>query len=200
MLCSSYPIANKERGRRAGIAGHGACLWHGACNIPRVTASGKHSDPRLAGYRLLRSPSFLLRRANMNAQSERISSYQPFSRERRRPQTSRTHSETHVAASASKEPKWSFVKGLYALLQKLSLSVGVLVAILGLGIWLAIGFFQGKISQQYMVTVQPFEIPSAIADHVSLSGKNAADIVVDTLKDAATHASQFHGTEYYRYD
>ena len=136
----------------------------------------------------------------MNAQSERISSYQPFSRERRRPQTSRTHSDTHVAASAPKEPKWSFVKGLYALLQKLSLSVGVLGAILGLGIWLAIGFFQGKISQQYMVTVQPFEIPSAIADHVSLSGKNAADIVVDTLNDASTHASQFHGTEYYRYD
>ncbi len=76
----------------------------------------------------------------------------------------------------------------------------MLVAILVLGIWLAFGFFLGKVSQQYMVTVQPFEISPAIANHVSISGKNAADIVVDTFNDAATHASQFHGTEYYRYD
>jgi tetratricopeptide (TPR) repeat protein len=135
----------------------------------------------------------------MNAQTERISSHQPLSRERRRAQTSRKYFDTRVPASAPQEPKWSFVKGLYALLQKLSLSVGVLVAIFGVGIWLAIGFFLGKVSQEYMVTVQPFEIPTAIADHASLSGKNAADIVVDTLNDAATHASQFHGTEYYKY-
>ncbi len=134
----------------------------------------------------------------MNAQSERISSHQPRTKERRR--AHKTHFDTHVPASTPMESKWSFLKGLFALLQKLSLSVGVLVPILGLGTWLAIGFFLGKVSQEYMVTVQPFEIPPAIADHVSLSGKNAADIVVDTLNDAASHASQFHGTEYYRYD
>jgi tetratricopeptide (TPR) repeat protein len=136
----------------------------------------------------------------MNAQSERMSSYQPVSRERRRARTSKTHFDTHVPASSPKKSKRAFFKGLYALLQKLSLSVGVLAAIVALGTWLAIGFFLGKVSQEYMVTVQPFEIPPAIADHVSLSGKNAADIVVDTLNDASTHASQFHGTEYYRYD
>ena len=136
----------------------------------------------------------------MNAQSESILSHQSLSRERRRAHASKTQFDTHLRASTDKESKWSFLKGVYALLQKLSLSVGVLVAILGLGIWLAVGFFLGKVSQEYMVTVQPFEIPPAIADHVSISGKNAADIVVDTLNDAATHASQFHGTEYYRYD
>jgi tetratricopeptide (TPR) repeat protein len=136
----------------------------------------------------------------MNAQSERISSHQPLSRDRNRAHTSRSHSPTPVPASTPEKSKWSLFKGLYALLEKLSLPVGVLVAVLGLGAWLAFGFVLGKVSQQYMVTVQPFEIPPAIANHVSISGKNAADIVVDTLNDAATHASQFHGTEYYRYD
>jgi tetratricopeptide (TPR) repeat protein len=136
----------------------------------------------------------------MNAQSERISSHQPLSRDGRRAHTSRPHSPTPVPASPPQKYKWSFLKGVYALLEKLSLPVGVLVAILGLGTWLAFGFFLGKLSQQYMVTVQPFEISPAIANHVSISGKNAADIVVDTLNDAAAQASQFHGTEYYRYD
>src|SRR5258708_2450229 len=139
-------------------------------------------------------------RANMNAQSERISSHQPLSRDRRRAHTSRPYSPAPVPVSTPEKSKWSFLKGLYALLEKLSLPVGMLVAVLVLGIWLAFGFFLGKVSQQYMVTVQPFEIPPAIANHASMSGKNAADIVVDTLNDAATHASQFHGTEYYRYD
>ena len=136
----------------------------------------------------------------MNAQSERISSHQPLSRERRRAHTSKSYSSTPVPLSTPEKSKWSFLKGLYALLEKLSIPVGVLAASLGLGTWLAFGFFLGKVSQEYMVTVQPFEISPAIANHVSISGKNAADIVVDTLNDAATHASQFHGTEYYRYD
>jgi tetratricopeptide (TPR) repeat protein len=136
----------------------------------------------------------------MNAQSERISSNLPLSGDRHRVHTSRPHSPTPVPASTPEKSKGSFFKGLYALLEKLSLPVGMLVASLGLGTWLAFGFFLGKVSQQYMVTVQPFEISPAIANHVSISGKNAADIVVDTLNDAATHASQFHGTEYYRYD
>jgi tetratricopeptide (TPR) repeat protein len=105
-----------------------------------------------------------------------------------------------VPVSTPEESKGFSFKALFALLEKLSLPVGVLVAFLGLGAWLAFGFLLGKVSQQYMVTVQPFEIPPAIANRASISGKNAADIVVDTLNDAATHASQFHGTEYYRYD
>ena len=136
----------------------------------------------------------------MNAQSETISSHQPLSREKRRAHTSRPHSPIPVPASTPEKTKWPFLKGLFALLERLSLPVGVMVAILGLATWLAFGFFLGKVSQKYMVTVQPFEISPAIANHVSISGKNAADIVVDTLNDAATHASQFHGTEYYRYD
>ena len=136
----------------------------------------------------------------MNAQRERISNHPPRARERRRARTSRVHSQKNTPASAHEETKWFSLKNLSALLEKLSLSVGFLAAFLGIGIWLAIGFVLGKLSQEYMVTVQPFEIPPAIANRVSLSGKNAADIVVDTLNDASTHASQFHGTEYYRYD
>jgi tetratricopeptide (TPR) repeat protein len=136
----------------------------------------------------------------MNAQSERISSHQPLSRDGRRVHNSRPHSPTPVPVSTPEESKGFSFKALFALLEKLSLPVGVLVAFLGLGAWLAFGFLLGKVSQQYMVTVQPFEIPPAIANRASISGKNAADIVVDTLNDAATHASQFHGTEYYRYD
>jgi tetratricopeptide (TPR) repeat protein len=154
----------------------------------------------LAIFRRVTASAETRGRTNMNAQSERISSHQPLSRDRRRAHTSRPHSLTPVPASTPAESKWSFLKGVSALLEKLSLPVGVLVAILALGTWLAFGFFLGKASPKYMVTVQPFEISPAIANHVSISGKTAADIVVDTLNDAATHASQFHGTEYYRYD
>ena len=136
----------------------------------------------------------------MNAQSERITSHQPLSRDRRRAYSSRSYFPAPVPVSAPKKSIWSFLKGLYALLEKLSLPVGMLAAILGLGVCLAFGSFLGKVSQKVMVTVQPFEISPAIANPVSISGKNAADIVVDTLNDAATHASQFHGTAYYRYD
>jgi hypothetical protein len=52
-LCPSYPIANKERGRRAGIAGHRACLWHGACN-----SSPCNSQRRNTLIRGLLVPSF----------------------------------------------------------------------------------------------------------------------------------------------
>ena len=136
----------------------------------------------------------------MNAQSERISSHQPLSRDRRRAHISKPYSPTPVPVSTPEKSKWSFLKGLCALLERLSLTVGALVALLGLGTWLAFGFFLGKVSQEYMVTVQPFEISPAIANRVSISGKNAADIVVDTLNETSTHASQFHGTAYYRYD
>jgi tetratricopeptide (TPR) repeat protein len=136
----------------------------------------------------------------MNAQSERISSHQPLSRDRRRAHISKPSSPIPVPVATPEKSTWSFLKGLHALLERLSLTVGALVALVGLGIWLAFGFFLGKVSQEYMVTVQPFEISPAIANHVSISGKNAADIVVDTLNDTSTHASQFHGTAYYRYD
>jgi tetratricopeptide (TPR) repeat protein len=136
----------------------------------------------------------------MNAQAERIANHPPLARERRRARTSRAHFQKQLSASVPKETKWFSLKNLYALLEKLSLSVGLVALVLGIGIWLAIGLVLGKLSQEYMVTVQPFEIPAAIANRVSLSGKNAADIVVDTLNEASTHASQFHGTEYYRYD
>ncbi len=135
----------------------------------------------------------------MNAQTASIATHQPLSRERRRLHRSKTRFEAHAPVSTPKEPNGSFFKSVFAHLQKLTLSVGVLVPVLYLGS-LAAGWIQGKMSQQYMVTVQPFEIPPAIAGHASLSGKNAADIVVDTLNDASAHASQFHGTEYYRYD
>jgi hypothetical protein len=67
-------------------------------------------------------------------------------------------------------------------------------------LWLAGGYILSKLSPQYMVTVQPFEILPEIASHSSLSGKSASDIVVDIMNDAASHAAQFHGTDYYKYD
>jgi tetratricopeptide (TPR) repeat protein len=135
----------------------------------------------------------------MNAEGERPSSHPPLSMERRRAHTSSTHFHKDPPASTGNETESYFGKRLCALLEKLSLSVGLLVVILGLGTYLAIGSVLGKLSEEYMISVQPFEIPPAIANRVSISGKSAADIVVDTLNDTATHASQFHGTEYYRY-
>jgi tetratricopeptide (TPR) repeat protein len=55
-------------------------------------------------------------------------------------------------------------------------------------------------SPEFMVTVQQFEISPEVANRLSLSGKSASDIVMDTLNNAATHAAQFHGAEYYAYD
>ena len=51
-------------------------------------------------------------RANMNAQSERISSHQPLSRERRRAHTSRPHSPTPVPASTPERIQMVFPQGL----------------------------------------------------------------------------------------
>jgi tetratricopeptide (TPR) repeat protein len=135
----------------------------------------------------------------MAVQSERLPNRPSFSRRRRHAHASGSHTE-QPPVSTDKKTNSSFRKALSALLGKLSVSLGILVALLGLAVWVGSGFVLGKVFPEYEVTVQPFEISSEIANRPSLSGKSASDIVVDILNDAASHASQFHGTEYYKYD
>jgi hypothetical protein len=77
-----------------------------------------------------------------------------------------------------------------------SIPLGILLCFLCL---VLTGSVIGKVSPADAVTVQPFEISPEIGNRTTLSGKSASDIVVDILNDAAGHAAQFHGTDYYRY-
>jgi tetratricopeptide (TPR) repeat protein len=90
-------------------------------------------------------------------------------------------------------------KYLGTLLGILSIPFGILLCFLCLALWLFAGYVIGKVSPADVVTVQPFEISTEIGNRTALSGKSASDIVVDILNDAAGHAAQFHGTDYYKY-
>lgn len=104
-------------------------------------------------------------------------------------------------ASADKKTTSSIREVFRAFLSKLSIiPLGISLVLLCSALGLFIGYVLGKLSPEYMVTVQPFEIPPEISNPGSLSGKGASDIVVDILNDAANHAAQFHGTDYYKYD
>jgi hypothetical protein len=95
---------------------------------------------------------------------------------------------------------FSLQKSLAAIRGNLSISLGIVVFFLCLALWIFIGYVLGKLSPEYMVTVQPFEVLPEAGNHSSLSGKSASDTVVDILNDAASHAAQFHGTDYYNID
>jgi hypothetical protein len=103
-------------------------------------------------------------------------------------------SNSSQSAPANEKVK-SFLKFLAAHFGKLSIALGALSFV----IWLASGYVLGKLSPQYMVTVEPFEISSEVGNRTSLSGKSASDIVVDIVNDVASHASKFHGIDYYNY-
>jgi hypothetical protein len=77
--------------------------------------------------------------------------------------------------------------------------MGIVLCVLCIALWLFAAYIIGKISPADVVTVQPFEISAEIGNRTALSGKSASDIVVDILNDAAGHAAQFHGTDYYKY-
>jgi hypothetical protein len=96
---------------------------------------------------------------------------------------------------ADKKSAFSLFKYVGALLGKLSISLGILLFLICLALWLFTGYVLNKIHPEYMVTVQPFEISPEVDNHSSLSGKSASDIAVDILNDAASHAAQFHGTD-----
>jgi tetratricopeptide (TPR) repeat protein len=102
-------------------------------------------------------------------------------------------------APADKKSARSLCRYVGALLGKLSISLGILLFLICLVLWLFTGYILNKIHPEYMVTIQPFEISSEVDNHSSLSGKSASDIAVDILNDAASHAAQFHGTDYYKY-
>src|ERR1700761_1254017 len=112
-----------------------------------------------------------------------------FSKRKRPAQISGLHLHKHIPSSTDTQSKISFSHALNTLLEKFSISVWVLLAILGVSGWVGAGFVLGKLSPEYMVTVQQFEVSPEIANRFSLSGKNASDIVVDVLNDVATHAS-----------
>jgi tetratricopeptide (TPR) repeat protein len=122
-----------------------------------------------------------------------------YSRKSRHPHGRESQTQS-PSASVDKKGRSSLLQHLGALLGKLSISLGILLVLLCLALWLFSGYVLGKLSPEYIVTVQPFEISPETGKGISLSGKGASDIVVDILNDAASHAAQFHGTDYYSID
>jgi tetratricopeptide (TPR) repeat protein len=53
---------------------------------------------------------------------------------------------------------------------------------------------------EYIVTVQQFEIAPEVAAKLSITGKEASNIVIDILNRNATDSSLFEGSDYYQYD
>jgi tetratricopeptide (TPR) repeat protein len=134
----------------------------------------------------------------MAVQSERLSNRPFFSRKRRGPYARSSHFGPGLRSRMREEHPFK-PSVLARVLNKVSLPFGILLVLLCLSLWLLSGYVLGKIRPEYMVTVQPFEISPEIGNRTSLSGKSASDIVVDILNDAASHAAQFHGTDYYSY-
>jgi tetratricopeptide (TPR) repeat protein len=134
----------------------------------------------------------------MALHSERLKSRSFFSGKRRHSNARESHFQ-HPSASTDKKFPSSLRERLGAFLSKLSIPLGMLIIILCIALWVSSGYVLGKLSPEFMVTVQPFEISPEIGKSSSLSGKSASDLVVDILNDAASHAAQFHGTDYYNY-
>ncbi len=139
----------------------------------------------------------------MSVQSERLPTPPSFSRKRRHLPARESHFQLLPApekrGTADKKGTPSLRESVGAILGSLSISLGIMLFLVCLAVWLLGGYFLGKIFPEYMVTVEPFEVISETGNHSSLSGKSASDIVVDILNDAASHAAQFHGTDYYKY-
>ena len=95
----------------------------------------------------------------MAVQSERLQNRPSFSGKRRHPYA-RESDFQNPSASTDKKITSSLRKDLGALLGKLSIPLGMLMIVLCLAFWLFSGYVLGKLSPEYMVTVQPFEISS----------------------------------------
>src|SRR4051794_36444213 len=108
---------------------------------------------------------------------------------------SKRPSHSSQSPPANEKVSSSFREKLVAHFGKFSIAFGALSFV----VWLACGYVLGKCSPQYMVTVEPFEISSEVGSRTLLSGKSASDIVVDIVNDVASHASKFHGIDYYNY-
>src|ERR1700748_1770165 len=99
------------------------------------------------------------------------STNQPFSPKKRRlTQASGFDVQRDVPISAGSGSRLSLGHSLHLLLEKFSVSVWVLFAIVGLSGWIGIGMVLGKLFPEYMVTVQQFEITPEISNRFSLSG------------------------------
>ena len=139
----------------------------------------------------------------MSVQSERLPNPPSFSRKRRHLPARESYFQLLPApdkkGTADKKGTPSLRESVGAILGSLSISLGIMLFLVCLAVWLLSGYFLGKMFPEYMVTVEPFEVISETGNHSSLSGKSASDMVVDILNDAASHAAQFHGTDYYKY-
>jgi tetratricopeptide (TPR) repeat protein len=134
----------------------------------------------------------------MALHSERLNNRPFFSGKRRHSNAREAHFQ-HPPVSTDKKSPSSLREHVAAILGKLSIPLGMLIIVLCIALWVSSGYVLGKFSPEYMVTVQPFEISPEVGKSSSLSGKSASDLVVDILNDAASHAAQFHGTDYYNY-
>ena len=112
----------------------------------------------------------------MAVQSERLPNPPSFFRKRRHPHARESHFQPSPA-SADRKSTSTLRKDLGALLFKLSISLGVLLFFLFLVLWLFSGYALGKLSPEYMVTVQPFEILPEIGNRSSLSAKSGSYLV-----------------------
>ena len=136
----------------------------------------------------------------MSVQSERLPNPPSFSRKRRHLPARESHFQLLPApdkkGTADKKGTPSLRESVGAILGSLSISLGIMLFLVCLAVWLLSGYVLGKMFPEYMVTVEPFEVISETGNHSSLSGKSASDMVVDILNDAASHAAQFHGTDF----
>lgn len=81
-----------------------------------------------------------------------------------------------------------------------TVKVGVYLPIAAVVITVMVALVQRVCFPQCLAVVQEFEISPEVAKRVSLSGKTAANMVIDILNQHASDGARFHGSEYYTYD
>ncbi len=104
-----------------------------------------------------------------------------------------------AGAKAAESAAVKIRRSLGAALEKPSLVVIWTVAV-GIAVAAGTALLQNVIAPRYIVTVQQFEITPEASKRLGVTGKGAADLVIDRLNRTATDASRFHGAEYYAYD
>ncbi|WP_035354070.1 tetratricopeptide repeat protein [Edaphobacter aggregans] len=81
-----------------------------------------------------------------------------------------------------------------------AVKLAIYTPIAAIVVTMLVAFVQRICFPQCLAVVQEFEVSPEVAKRLSMSGKNASNIFVDTLNQHAALGSQFHGAEYYLYD
>lgn len=81
-----------------------------------------------------------------------------------------------------------------------AVKLAIYTPIAAIVVTMLVAFVQRICVPQCLAVVQEFEVSPEVAKRLSMSGKNASNIFVDTLNQHAALGSQFHGAEYYLYD